>query len=85
MEKRGASPGRTHKQEPVSVQSFAGGIWNKYKSGKGLSALGATRMVHASRQSSPSIVNHRVNVQVTAPKEQPLPNKPTRPEPPGRA
>ncbi|MEK3881867.1 hypothetical protein [Paenibacillus sp. PL2-23] len=74
MEKRGAPPGRASGREPVSVQSFAGGIWNKYKSGKGRMMMGAASMIHTNRQSAPSVVHQRVNVQVTAPRE-PLPSQ----------
>ncbi|MGO4375467.1 hypothetical protein AB4Z21_32890, partial [Paenibacillus sp. MCAF20] len=67
------------KQQPTSVQSFAGGILNKYKQKQGKSQFGGLSLSHKKNSlGEPSVVQQRVHVQVIAPKDttkQPKPKK----------
>ncbi|MDQ0111003.1 cell envelope integrity protein TolA [Paenibacillus harenae] len=58
------------KQQPTSVQSFAGGILNKYKPKQGKGQFGGLSLSHKKNSlGEPSVVQQRVHVQVIAPKD----------------
>ncbi|MDQ0061124.1 cell envelope integrity protein TolA [Paenibacillus harenae] len=68
--KRTTNRDNVTKQQPTSVQSFAGGILNKYKPKQGKGQFGGLSLSHKKNSlGEPSVVQQRVHVQVIAPKD----------------